>query len=497
MFAESGDLSSRPSSLGPIIEAENIVILKAEEVRLSAESAAQSALSAEQKSNSILTLIAQAHTQPSGTDTVAFYDPNTGVLDLGIPEGAAGGSGYTPVKGVDYFDGVNGLNGTNGTNGIDGKTAYELAVINGFIGSEVQWLSSLQGDPGIQGNQGVQGIAGYTPVKGIDYFDGINGTNGADGTSITSVTALKIGKDTSVTVDGTFVGAPYVFHILDGNDGIGSGDMLISVYDTNSDGKVNSADSADVVPWSGVTGKPIDYPPSVHNHDGVYEPVITVGTTLQYWSGDKTWQTLPTTLPASDVYAWAKAITKPSYTYFEISDIPILSNVALSGSYNDLTDKPILNIYTPVIAKMTATQASTILTLTDITELAINMEANGVYTIDAFIIYQSVSGTTGANIGISTPVGCTNNVKIEVTVATNLSSPIYSIIFPYSSVALNLGNVLGNATTTPNVNNTARVSGVIVNGPNAGSCSLQFATEVSSSAITLQVGSILVLTRVA
>lgn len=32
-----------------------------------------------------------------------------------------------------------------------------------------------------------------------------------------------------------------------------------------------------------------------HNHAGVYEPVIASGTTAQYWRGDKTWQTLPST----------------------------------------------------------------------------------------------------------------------------------------------------------------------------------------------------------
>lgn len=39
----------------------------------------------------------------------------------------------------------------------------------------------------------------------------------------------------------------------------------------------------------------------------------------------------------STVPAWAKASTKPSYTASEISG---LANVATSGSYNDLTDKP-------------------------------------------------------------------------------------------------------------------------------------------------------------
>lgn len=45
----------------------------------------------------------------------------------------------------------------------------------------------------------------------------------------------------------------------------------------------------------------------------------------------------PTSLPASDVSAWAKAPNKPEYTSNEISG---LSNVARTGSYNDLTDKP-------------------------------------------------------------------------------------------------------------------------------------------------------------
>lgn len=43
----------------------------------------------------------------------------------------------------------------------------------------------------------------------------------------------------------------------------GSGDMLKSVYDTNGDGTVNSADS---VPWTGVTGKPDTYTPEAHTH---------------------------------------------------------------------------------------------------------------------------------------------------------------------------------------------------------------------------------------
>ena len=45
-------------------------------------------------------------------------------------------------------------------------------------------------------------------------------------------------------------------------------------------------------------------------------------------------------LQDSDISDWAKADEKPAYTYAEISGTPVLSDVATSGSYNDLSDKP-------------------------------------------------------------------------------------------------------------------------------------------------------------
>lgn len=53
---------------------------------------------------------------------------------------------------------------------------------------------------------------------------------------------------------------------IPGLTGSGTGDMLATIYDTNSDGKVNAADAADSVPWTGVTGKPSTFTPSAHNH---------------------------------------------------------------------------------------------------------------------------------------------------------------------------------------------------------------------------------------
>lgn len=67
--------------------------------------------------------------------------------------------GYTPVKGVDYFDGEKGDKGDPFTYG--DFTPEQLA--------------SLKGDKGDKGDNGKDGADGYTPVKDIDYFDGVNG----------------------------------------------------------------------------------------------------------------------------------------------------------------------------------------------------------------------------------------------------------------------------------------------------------------------------------
>ncbi len=84
----------------------------------------------------------------------------------------------------------------------------------------------------------------------------------------------------------------------------GTGKMYFVIDDsklTSEDGyTVYTAGSATSVPWSGVTGKPSTFTPSTHTHT---KSQIT---------------DFPTSMPASDVAAWAKAATKPTYTKSEI-----------------------------------------------------------------------------------------------------------------------------------------------------------------------------------
>lgn len=148
-------------------------------------------------------------------------------------------------------------------------------------------------------------------------------------------------------------------------------------------------------------------------------------------------------------------------------------------------------------AVMTATQASTTTTLASVTQLALAMVANGVYRIDCFVTFQSAATTTGLNIGVSTPAGCRNMVEIVVPITSAAAATQLRIIYPSAAVATNAGNVLGTGVSATATNHTARISGLIRNGGTAGTCQIQFATEVANSAVTLQAGSELLLTRIA
>ena len=79
---------------------------------------------------------------------------------------------------------ISGKMGAGGA-GAPGKSAYEIAVEQGFVGDEQAWLASLKGEKGDKGATGATGPAGAAgaqgpkgdkgdkgdkPVKGVDYL---------------------------------------------------------------------------------------------------------------------------------------------------------------------------------------------------------------------------------------------------------------------------------------------------------------------------------------
>ena len=91
--------------------------------------------------------------------------------------------------------------------GSGGKSAYEIAVENGFEGSEKEWLISLAF--GEDGKDGKDGAPGKDGSNGKNGRDGTDGKNGADGISIVGVRISESGHLTVTLSDGTVIDAGY------------------------------------------------------------------------------------------------------------------------------------------------------------------------------------------------------------------------------------------------------------------------------------------------
>ena len=144
--------------------------------------------------------------------------------------------------------------------------------------------------------------------------------------------------------------------------GTGSGDMLKSVYDTNDDGSVDKADTLDGL---SATVNELNYVSGVTS--GIQEQINgkadsshthTVSQISDFPTlGSASGKNVPTSgnaendevvlgndsrlsdsRPASDVYSWAKASSKPSYNYSEINNTPPLGTASAKDYTTSVTD---------------------------------------------------------------------------------------------------------------------------------------------------------------
>lgn len=131
-----------------------------------------------------------------------------------------------------------------GTTGRDGFSAYEIAVLNGFVGTQQEWLESLKGEEGQKGDDGnaaTVGIGTTTTLPagssatvtntgsssnatfnfGIPKgADGQPGTNGTPATvQVGTTTTLPAGSSATATNVGTTQNAIINFGIPKGADG--------------------------------------------------------------------------------------------------------------------------------------------------------------------------------------------------------------------------------------------------------------------------------------
>ena len=293
-----------------------------------------------------------------------------GELGLGV-DYYKGEKGDTPIKGVDYLtpDDVKEISDKvlekveAGTKGEDGKSAYQIALDEGFEGSETEWLASLKGADGrngidgingTNGKDGTNGINGKTPVKGVDYFTQAEiqqiENNAAAKVDLSDYT--KSADLSSVATSGSYndlkdkpsIPAAYELPVASatalGGVKVGSG---LSI----TDGVLSATGggTADSVDWSKIQNKPnfANVATSGDYNDLSNKPTIpsVEGLASEAYVNEKVAAIVIPEVPTkvSELENDKGYLTEHQSLegYAKTAD---LAQVAKTGSYNDLIDKP-------------------------------------------------------------------------------------------------------------------------------------------------------------
>lgn len=112
------------------------------------------------------------------------------------------------------------IKGEKGDTGADGKSAYEVAVANGYSGTQAQWLASLKGADGAPGKDGSAGKDGQTwqPYIADDKHWHIRLINSVDMPAIVGVITQGDANDLTIDdnyrIDGTVANIPSTSGLL-------------------------------------------------------------------------------------------------------------------------------------------------------------------------------------------------------------------------------------------------------------------------------------------
>jgi hypothetical protein len=178
------------------------------------------------------------------------------------------------------------------------------------------------------------------------------------------------------------------------------------------------------------------------------------------------------------------------------TNIKTINGTTILGSGDLVVSGTVTGFWAATVDKLTSTQQSTVTGLANVTQLVEAMVANGVYRVDCFVTFQSAATTTGLNLGFTSPTGSICQLEVVVPITSTAAASQLRTTFP-NVAATNTGNVLGTGVTAINSNHTARISGVVTCGSTPGNFQIQFASEVGASAVTLQIGSSLIMQRIA
>lgn len=236
-------------------------------------------------------------TGPQGIQGVAGPIGPTGLTGLTGPKGDTGDTGAQGIQGVKGDTGLTGPQGPKGDTGdqgiqgVQGLTGAQGPIgLTGLQGTQgiqgVKGDTGLTGETGLTGPQGLKGDTGSQGVQGIQGIQGLTGPAGPAGADAVLPTVLANITNTDVT---------------HWNNAYNWGDHSLASYATQTYVNTQVTNLVASAPATLNTlnelalalGSDANFSTTITTLIGTKEPTITAGTTLQYWRGDKTWQTLP------------------------------------------------------------------------------------------------------------------------------------------------------------------------------------------------------------
>ena len=221
---------------------------------------------------------------------------------------------------------------------LTGLSAYQIAVKNGFIGTEEEWLASLKGEAGTLENLTKADVENVltgditSHNHDTEYLGKTAKASSAttsDSCTGNSATATKLATARTISISGGVTGTATSF---DGSANISipvtsvdatklSGTAAVNTSGSSGSCSGNSATATKLANARTVT---IGAKSNIFDGSGdISYALADIGAAPTSHTHTKSQITdFPTSMPASDVSAWAKAASKPNYSYSEITGTP-------------------------------------------------------------------------------------------------------------------------------------------------------------------------------